>query len=49
MNALTCVIASDNDVDAASARTGKKERVRSRRLNSAADAADAQNIEDKLK
>ena len=49
MNALTCVIASDDDVDAASARTGKKEHVRSRRLNSAADAADAQNIEDKLK
>ena len=44
MNALTCVIASDDDVDAASARTGKKEHVRSR-LNSAADAADAQNIE----
>ena len=43
MSALTCAIASDDDVDAASARTGKKEHVRSRRMNSAADKADAQN------
>ena len=43
MNALTCVIASDDDVDAASAQTGKKEHVRSRRPSCAADKADAQN------
>ena len=47
MNALTCVIASDDDVDAASAQTDKKEHVRSDRMSSAADASDAHNIEKK--
>ena len=44
MSVLTYAIASDDDVDAASARTGKKEHVRSDRMTGAANAADAQNI-----
>ena len=47
MSVLTYAIASNDDVDAASAQTGKKERVRSDRMDSAADNADAQNIEKK--